>query len=57
MCVSVASPLSSGSKLVIGGVIGVFAFYEWTKQIQVILGFIAMSVLLVGLYFSAKRDP
>ncbi|WP_153984620.1 GRP family sugar transporter, partial [Lactococcus lactis] len=57
MGVSVASPLSSGSQLVIGGLIGVFAFHEWTKQIQFILGFIAMAVLVVGFYFSAKRDP
>ena len=30
MRVSVASPLSSGSQLVIGGLMGVFAFHEWT---------------------------
>ncbi|WP_273730954.1 GRP family sugar transporter, partial [Leuconostoc mesenteroides] len=41
----------------IGGLLGVFAFHEWTKQIQFILGFIAMAVLIVGFYFSAKRDP
>lgn len=57
MGVSVASPLSSGSQLVLGGLIGVFAFHEWTKQIQFILGFIAMIILIVGFYFSAKRDP
>ncbi|MBZ1518531.1 EamA family transporter, partial [Leuconostoc mesenteroides] len=57
MGVSVASPLSSGSQLVIGGLLGVFAFHEWTRQIQFILGFIAMAVLIVGFYFSAKRDP
>ncbi|QDK70239.1 GRP family sugar transporter [Lactococcus protaetiae] len=57
MGVSVASPLSSGTQLVLGGLIGVFAFHEWTKQIQFILGFIAMIVLVIGFYFSAKRDP
>ncbi|WP_273713365.1 GRP family sugar transporter, partial [Leuconostoc mesenteroides] len=46
-----------GSQLVIGGLLGVFAFHEWTKQIQFIIGFIAMAVLVVGFYFSAKRDP
>lgn len=57
MGVSVASPLSSGTQLVLGGLIGVFAFHEWTKQIQFILGFIAMIILVVGFYFSSKRDP
>lgn len=55
--VSVASPLSSGSQLVLGGLIGVLAFHEWTKPIQFVLGFIAMIVLVVGFYFSAKQDP
>lgn len=57
MGVSVASPLSSGSQLVFGVLLGVFAFHEWTKQIQFIIGFIAMALLVVGFYFSAKRDP
>ncbi|KZK37850.1 GRP family sugar transporter [Lactococcus taiwanensis] len=57
MGVSVASPLSSGSQLVIGSLIGVFAFQEWTQHIQFVLGFIAMIVLVVGFYFSSKRDP
>ncbi|MFC4652961.1 GRP family sugar transporter [Lactococcus nasutitermitis] len=55
--VSVAGPLSSGSQLVLGGLIGVFAFHEWTKSIQFILGFVAMLALVIGFYFSAKRDP
>lgn len=57
MGVSVASPLSSGSQLLFGVLLGVFAFHEWTKQIQFIIGFIAMALLVVGFYFSAKRDP
>lgn len=57
MGVSVASPLSAGSQLVFGVLLGVFAFHEWTKQIQFIIGFIAMALLVVGFYFSAKRDP
>lgn len=54
--VSVASPLSAGSQLVLGGLIGVFAFQEWTKPIQFVLGFIAMLALIIGFYFSAKQD-
>lgn len=57
MGVSVANPLSSGSQLVIGSLIGVLAFQEWTKPIQYTLGLIAMVFLLVGFYFSSKQDP
>lgn len=56
MGVSVANPLSSGSQLVIGSLIGVLAFQEWTKSIQFILGMIALIFLLVGFYFSSKQD-
>ncbi|MGT2926435.1 GRP family sugar transporter [Streptococcus cuniculipharyngis] len=56
MGVSVANPLSSGSQLVIGSLIGVLAFQEWTKPIQFILGTIALIFLLVGFYFSSKQD-
>lgn len=57
MGVSVAGPLSAGSQLVLGGLIGVFAFHEWTKSSQFVLGFTAFFALIVGFYFSAKRDP
>ncbi|TWT11081.1 GRP family sugar transporter [Streptococcus sp. sy004] len=57
MGVSVANPLSSGSQLVVGSLIGVLAFQEWTKPIQYSLGMIAMIFLLVGFYFSSKQDP
>ena len=56
MGVSVASPLSSGSQMVLGGLIGVFAFHEWTQNIQFVLGFTAMILLIIGFYFSSKRD-
>ncbi|MDR0200381.1 MAG: GRP family sugar transporter [Streptococcaceae bacterium] len=57
MGVSVAVPLSAGSQLVLGSVVGVLAFHEWTLPIQFILGTIAMVVLCFGFYASAKRDP
>ncbi|GBG97489.1 GRP family sugar transporter [Lactococcus termiticola] len=57
MGVSIAAPLSSGSQLVLGSLIGVFAFHEWTKSIQFTLGFIALIALVIGFYFSAKQDP
>lgn len=55
--VSVAGPLSAGSQLVLAALIGVFIFHEWTQNIQYTLGFIAILALIVGFYFSAKRDP
>ena len=55
--VSVAGPLSAGSQLVLASLIGVFIFHEWTQSIQYTLGFIAILALIVGFYFSAKRDP
>ncbi|PCR98803.1 sugar transporter [Lactococcus fujiensis JCM 16395] len=57
MGVSVASPLSSGFQLVLGGLIGAIVFHEWTQQIQFVLGFLAMLLLMIGFYFSSKQDP
>lgn len=54
--VSVAGPISSGGQLVLGGLIGALLFGEWTRSIQFVVGFIAFIVLLVGFYFSARRD-
>lgn len=56
MGVSVAQPLSSGSQLVIGSLIGVLVFKEWTKPIQFALGAFAMICLLLGFYFFSKQD-
>ncbi|EHJ57487.1 RhaT L-rhamnose-proton symporter family protein [Streptococcus urinalis FB127-CNA-2] len=56
MGVSVANPLSSGSQLVLGSLVGVLIFHEWTKSIQFVLGFIAIALLIIGFYFSSKQD-
>ncbi|HEL0442281.1 TPA: GRP family sugar transporter [Streptococcus equi subsp. zooepidemicus] len=56
MGVSVANPLSSGSQLVLGSLIGVLVFHEWTKPIQFVVGTIALLLLIVGFYFSSKQD-
>lgn len=56
MGVSVAQPLSSGSQLVLGSLIGALAFQEWTKPIQFILGIFALIILLIGFFFSSRRD-
>ncbi|GGE23940.1 GRP family sugar transporter [Streptococcus himalayensis] len=56
MGVSVANPLSSGAQLVFGSLIGAIAFGEWTKSIQFFLGFIALSLLVIGFYFTSKQD-
>ncbi|WP_374286566.1 GRP family sugar transporter [Lactococcus sp.] len=57
MGVSVASPLSAGFQLVLGGLLGAIIFHEWTTKIQFILGGIAMVLLMIGFYFSSKQDP
>ncbi|MGM9887324.1 MAG: GRP family sugar transporter [Lactococcus sp.] len=57
MGVSVASPLSAGFQLVLGGLLGAIVFHEWTTKIQFILGGIAMVLLMIGFYFSSKQDP
>lgn len=57
MGVSVANPLSGGSQLVTGSLIGALVFGEWTQPIQFVLGIIALISLIVGFYFSSKVDP
>lgn len=56
MGVSVANPLSSGAQLLLGSLIGVLVFSEWTTRFQFTLGFIALAFLLAGIYFASKRD-
>lgn len=56
MGVSVANPLSSGSQLVLGSLIGVLVFHEWTKPMQFVVGSLALLLLIVGFYFSSKQD-
>jgi glucose uptake protein len=57
MGVSVAGPLSSGSQLVIGSLIGVLAFGEWSKPIQFLLGTVALVILVIGFQYSSRKDP
>lgn len=57
MGVSVANPLSGGSQLVTGSLIGALVFGEWSKPIQFILGFTALVSLVIGFYFTSKVDP
>ena len=56
MGVSVANPLSSGSQLIIGSLIGAFVFGEWTTNRQFLLGSMALMSLSVGFYFLSKKD-
>ena len=51
MGVSVANPLSSGTQLVLGSLIGAIIFGEWTKSIHFILGITALVLLVIGFYF------
>ncbi|MGT2802237.1 glucose uptake protein [Streptococcus henryi] len=56
MGVSVANPLSSGTQLVLGSLIGAIVFGEWTKSIHFILGITALVLLVIGFYFSSRQD-
>lgn len=56
MGVSVGNPLSSGAQLVFGSLIGAIVFGEWSKPIQYTLGIIALILLVIGFYFTSKRD-
>ncbi|WP_159591565.1 GRP family sugar transporter [Streptococcus halichoeri] len=56
MGVSVANPLSSGSQLVLGSLIGVLFFHEWVQTWHYVLGFTALILLTIGFYFSSKKD-
>ena len=56
MGVSVVNPLSSGAQLVFGSLIGAIVFGEWSKPIQYTLGIIALILLVIGFYFTSKRD-
>ncbi|MCU9533845.1 GRP family sugar transporter [Streptococcus sp. CSL10205-OR2] len=57
MGVSVANPLSSGSQLVFGSLIGAFIFHEWTTSVHFSLGGLALLFLVIGFYFLSKVDP
>ncbi len=56
MGVSVANPLSAGFQLVIGTLLGALVFREWSKTIHFLLGLPAIVALVVGFYFTAKKD-
>ena len=56
MGVSVGNPLASGAQLVFGSLIGAIVFGEWSKPIQYTLGIIALILLVIGFYFTSKRD-
>ncbi|MDY2775140.1 MAG: GRP family sugar transporter [Streptococcus infantarius] len=56
MGVSVGNPLSSGAQLVFGSLIGAIVFGEWSKPVQYTLGIIALLLLVIGFYFTSKRD-
>ena len=56
MGVSVGNPLSSGAQLVFGSLIGAIVFGELSKPIQYTLGIIALILLVIGFYFTSKRD-
>ncbi|MBF0778324.1 GRP family sugar transporter [Streptococcus cuniculi] len=56
MGVSVANPLSSGSQLVLGSLVGAVIFGEWSQPTQFFLGIVALLLLVIGFYFTSKQD-
>lgn len=54
--VSRAMPLSSGLQLAFTAIIGAFAFNEWPQTWQLILGFGAIALIIVGVALSAWQE-
>lgn len=54
--VSVGLPLSTGMQLIVNTVAGAIFFHEWQTTKQFIFGFLALFLLVVGAYFTAKQD-
>ncbi|MGM0125255.1 glucose uptake protein [Enterococcus sp. AZ194] len=55
--VSVGLPLSTGMQLIINTVAGAIFFHEWTKSQDFLAGSLALILLVLGAYLTAKQDP
>lgn len=56
MGVSVGLPISTGFQLILNTVAGAVFFHEWTKTKDFVLGFIALALLVLGAYLTARKD-
>lgn len=56
MGVSVGLPLSTGFQLILNTVAGAIFFHEWTKTRDFGFGFLALVLLVLGAYLTARQD-
>jgi glucose uptake protein len=56
MGVSVGLPLSTGFQLILNTIAGAVFFHEWTKTKDFVYGFLALALLVLGAYLTARRD-
>ncbi|MFV0560161.1 MAG: GRP family sugar transporter [Enterococcus sp.] len=56
MGVSVGLPLSTGFQLILNTIAGAVFFHEWTQTKDFVYGFLALALLVLGAYFTARQD-
>ncbi|OTN88147.1 glucose uptake protein [Enterococcus sp. 7E2_DIV0204] len=54
--VSVGLPVSTGMQLIVNTIAGAVFFHEWKGSRDYILGFIALALLVLGAYLTARQD-
>lgn len=54
--VSVALPVSTGMQLIVNTIAGAVFFHEWKGSRDFVLGFIALALLVLGSYLTARQD-
>ncbi|MGX7149103.1 GRP family sugar transporter [Enterococcus ureasiticus] len=54
--VSVGLPVSTGMQLIVNTIAGAVFFHEWKGSRDFILGFIALGLLVLGAYLTARQD-
>lgn len=54
--VSVGLPVSTGMQLIVNTIAGAVFFHEWKGSRDYILGFIALGLLVLGAYLTARQD-
>lgn len=56
MGVSVGLPISTGMQLIVNTIAGAIIFHEWQGSRDFTIGFIALGLLVLGAYLTAKKD-
>lgn len=56
MGVSVGIPLSTGMQLIVNTTAGAIFFHEWKSGRDFTLGFVALAMLVLGAYLTARKD-